>query len=60
MRAKKGWKGTLGHPVPDTTLSRSDGMEMHPDRCLSNLFPQMSLLGDFTIPTSYPSLSDFS
>lgn len=60
MRGKKGRKGALGHLVPDTTLPRSDGMEMHPHRCLPNLFPQMSLLGDFTVPLSYLSLTDFS
>lgn len=58
MRGKKAWEGAVGQP--DTTLPRSDGMEMHPDRCLSNLLLQMSLPGDFTIPPSYLSLTDFS
>lgn len=30
MRVKKGWEEALGHPVPETTLLSSDGMEMYP------------------------------
>lgn len=33
VRGKKSWKGALGHLVAVTTLPRSDGMEMLPDRC---------------------------
>lgn len=60
MRGKESRKGALGHLLAVTTLPRSDGMEMLPDRCWSNLFTQIFLLGDFTIPPAYLSLTDFS